>query len=113
MTKCGLDDTVWVDAGFQVFMSYGVSLGLAISLGSFNPNESNCYRDSIMICLINSATSLFSGFAVFAFIGFMAHETGLSVAEVTTTGPGLAFLVYPKGTSNVRNNPSATFIFMR
>ena len=87
-----------MDAGFQVSMSYGVCLGLAISLGSFNSNERPCYRDSILICVINSLTSFLAGFAVFAFIGFMSHETGLTIDEVTTTGPGLAFLVYPKGT---------------
>ena len=86
-------------------MSYGVSLGLAISLGSFNKDESTCYRDSIMVCVINSLTSLFAGSAVFAFIGFIAHETDQTIEEVTTTGPGLAFLVYPKGMVNtVRNN---------
>jgi len=95
-----IDVGVWIDACFQVFISYGVSMGLAVSLGSFNKGDANCYRDSILVCVANSFTSIMAGFAVFAFIGFIAHETKQSVEEVTTTGPALAFLVYPKGSYN-------------
>ena len=93
-----MDATVWIDACFQVFVSYGVSMAMAVTLGSFNKDDATCFRDSILVCVLNSLTSIFAGFAVFAFIGFIAHETNQTVDEVTTTGPGLAFLVYPKGT---------------
>jgi SNF family Na+-dependent transporter len=78
----------------------GISLFLIlviIALGSFNESTSKCRRDSLVVCFVNSMTSILAGFVVFGVIGYMSHITGLSIKEVTTEGPGLVFLVYPKG----------------
>ena len=91
------DSKVWVDAFFQVFMSYGCSLGLATSLGSFNKPANKSYRDSIMICVMNSLTSVFAGFAVFGFLGFMAEKSEKTIDQVAAAGPQLAFITYPIG----------------
>ena len=42
--------------------------------------------DSLVIPLMNSGTSIFSGFVIFSIIGFMANEAGLSVDKVVTHG---------------------------
>lgn len=57
------------------------------------------FRDSIIVPLVNSGTSIFAGFVVFSVIGFMSHETGLPVSTVATGGPGLAFVTYPEAIS--------------
>uniref|UniRef100_A0A673JDC6 Uncharacterized protein n=1 Tax=Sinocyclocheilus rhinocerous TaxID=307959 RepID=A0A673JDC6_9TELE len=53
-------------------------------------------RDCFWLCLLNSGTSLVTGFAVFSVLGFMAHEQGVPIEEVAESGPGLAFIAYPQ-----------------
>ncbi|XP_074554739.1 sodium- and chloride-dependent GABA transporter 2-like [Halichoeres trimaculatus] len=93
------DPQVWIEAGSQVFFSYAVCQGVLTALGSYNKYNNNCYRDCLALCCLNSATSIFAGFAVFSVLGFMAHELGLDIAEVAASGPGLAFIAYPKALS--------------
>nr|XP_020455092.1 sodium- and chloride-dependent GABA transporter 2-like [Monopterus albus] len=90
---------VWRDAGTQVFFSYAVCQGVLTALGSYNKYNNNCYRDCLALCCLNSATSIFAGFAVFSVLGFMADDLGITMEEVATSGPGLAFIAYPKALS--------------
>jgi len=45
---------------------------------------------------MNTGTSLYAGFVVFSVLGFMAHELNVDVKAVVASGPGLAFITYPK-----------------
>ncbi|XP_024921616.1 sodium- and chloride-dependent GABA transporter 3-like [Cynoglossus semilaevis] len=90
------DPQVWMDAGTQVLFSYAIGLGFLTSLGSYNTYNNDCYRDSFFLCLLNSATSVVAGFAIFSVLGFMMYEQGVHIAEVAESGPGLAFIVYPR-----------------
>uniref|UniRef100_A0AAV2J7L1 Transporter n=1 Tax=Knipowitschia caucasica TaxID=637954 RepID=A0AAV2J7L1_KNICA len=90
------DAQVWMDAGTQVFFSYAIGMGFLTSLGSYNTFKNDCYKDCFYLCLLNSATSVVAGFAIFSVLGFMTYETGLDIAEVAESGPGLAFIVYPR-----------------
>ncbi|XP_069573918.1 sodium- and chloride-dependent betaine transporter-like [Brachyistius frenatus] len=90
------DAQVWMDAGTQIFFSYAIGLGFLTSLGSYNTYNNDCYRDCFYLCLLNSATSIVAGFAIFSVLGFMTYEQGVDISEVAESGPGLAFIVYPR-----------------
>ncbi|CAL8316878.1 unnamed protein product [Arctogadus glacialis] len=87
---------VWIEAGTQVFYSYGVAAGTVNTLGSYNKKNNNCYKDSLWLCALNSGTSFVAGFAVFSILGFMAHQQDVTMDNVVESGPGLAFIAFPQ-----------------
>lgn len=69
------------------------------------------FRDCLILAVVNSATSFFSGFAIFSFLGFMAYEQNVPIADVAESGPGLAFLAYPKGVTMMPLAPLWSCLF--
>ncbi|XP_051546830.1 sodium- and chloride-dependent GABA transporter 2-like [Myxocyprinus asiaticus] len=102
---------VWHDAGTQVFFSYAVCQGVLTALGSYNKYNNDCYKDCIALCVLNSSTSIFAGFVVFSILGFMSHQLGLPMEEIVSSGPGLAFIVYPRALSLLTGPQIWSFLF--
>ena len=55
-------------------------------MSSYNKFNNNCYRDSLIVGVVNCGTSIFAGFVIFSILGFIAHEKGVSVDKVATDG---------------------------
>ncbi|KAJ8039179.1 Sodium- and chloride-dependent glycine transporter 1 [Holothuria leucospilota] len=106
-----LDAKTWYHATTQIFYSLGVSFGVLLTFSSYNKFHNNCYRDAIIVSLINCGTSIFAGFVIFSILGFMAHESGRSVKDVVDKGPGLAFIAYPEALARMPGSQFWSFLF--
>jgi len=94
--KMLLNPVVWKDAATQIFYSLSVSWGGLLTLSSYNPFRNNVYRDTYIVVCANSATSVYAGFAIFSYLGYMAHELSMPIEKIVAGGPGLAFMVWPE-----------------
>ncbi|KAM3614300.1 uncharacterized protein V6R79_012421 [Siganus canaliculatus] len=66
--------TVWLDAATQIFFSLSLAFGGLIAFSSYNAQKNNCERDTLIVGLVNSFTSLYASIPIFAILGFKANE---------------------------------------
>ncbi|KAL3841981.1 hypothetical protein ACJMK2_020057 [Sinanodonta woodiana] len=105
------DPRVWSDAATQIFYSLSACTGGMVAMASYNKFTNNCYRDSLIVGIINCGTSVFAGFVIFSILGFMALEKGTTVDKVAADGPGLAFIVYPEALARMPVAPMWSVFF--
>lgn len=86
---------VWHAAYSQIFFSLTVGFGVMIAYASFLPRKSDVVNNAIIIGLADAGTAFAGGIVVFSTLGYYAGVTGQPVADVVTSGPGLAFVTYP------------------
>lgn len=90
---------VWTAAFGQIFFTLSLAFGIMIAYASYLPRESNIPMDAFITCVGNCLFSFFAGFAVFATIGYLAHDRGVEVAKLKDVydlaGPKLIFITYP------------------
>jgi solute carrier family 6 amino acid transporter-like protein 5/7/9/14 len=105
------DSKVWGDAAVQIFYSLGPAWGGLITMSSFNKFHNNCYRDAVLVAIINCGTSVYAGFVIFSVVGYMAHALNVPIANATSSGPGLAFIAYPEGLAGMPIAPLWALLF--
>ena len=105
------DVTVWHKAASQIFFSLGITWGANLTMASFNTFNNDCHRDAILVSFINCGTSIFAGFVVFSYLGYMSAQTNQNVQEVVQSGPALAFIVYPEAMRTLPVPQMWSFLF--
>jgi len=102
---------VWYSAASQILFSLSLGWGSQFALCSYNNFKNNTLRDSILIGICNSATSIFAGFVVFTILGFLANKTGVPIEKVVNDGITLGFVSYPSAMAHMDMPPLWSFLF--
>ncbi len=88
---------VWLAAFSQIFFSMSIAFGIMLTYASYLPCRSNLTGTSVVAGFANSSFELLAGIGVFATLGFMAHQSHVTVAELDgLSGPILSFVTFPK-----------------
>ena len=69
------------------------------------------FSDAVIVAIINVLKSFFSGFVIFAILGFLAQELDVEVDKVIDQGPGLAFVVFPEMVTKLPGSSFWSFLF--
>lgn len=91
-----LDWNIWVGAYGQIFFTLSIGFGIMIAYSSYLPKKSDVVKNGIIAGISNSIFSIIVGFGVFGILGYMAVQQGVGIADVATSGIGLAFIAFPK-----------------
>lgn len=94
-----LSSEIWLAAASQIFFTLSLAFGIMVAYASYNEETQDVAADAYTTAITNSAISLFAGFVVFSVLGYMATSTGVGIEKVVASGPGLAFVVFPKALS--------------
>lgn len=77
-----LNPEVWVAALTQIFFSLSLGIGVMIAYGSYEKTTSDIVKSAYIIGIADASIAILSGMVVFCTLGFMAHESGDSLAEL-------------------------------
>lgn len=97
---------IWVDAIGQVFYSLSIMMAIMVAYGSFLKEDSNIAKDSMIIAFSDFAISVLSGIVLFTTMS----GTG-QLDNMTSSGIGTAFIVYPQSIVLLTNSGVANAIF--
>ncbi len=92
------DPTLWVDAVGQVFYSLSIMMAIMFAYGSYLGDDADVAGDAVIIAFSDMAISVLSGVVMFATMG----GTGM-LDNMTASGIGTAFIVYPQAIVNLTN----------
>ncbi|XP_034017222.1 sodium-dependent neutral amino acid transporter B(0)AT1-like [Thalassophryne amazonica] len=67
-----MNPQTWLDAGAQVFYSFGLAMGSLISFSSYNSVHNNCVNDALTLSAISGFTSIYSATVIYTIVGFRA-----------------------------------------
>jgi neurotransmitter:Na+ symporter, NSS family len=106
------DPGVWVAAYSQIFFSLSIAFGIMVTYSSYLRRRSNLTSTGLVVGFANSSFELLAGIGVFAALGFMAAQSGTTVAELENiSGVTLAFIAFPQIISMMPGGPLFGVLF--
>ncbi|UFU02155.1 sodium-dependent transporter [Ruania suaedae] len=103
------DAEVWIAAYGQIFFSLSIAFGIMITYAAHLKRKTNLTGSGLVVAFSNSGFEILAGIAVFSALGFLAQSQGVAIAEVATSGPGLAFVAFPSIISSIGGGLGAVF----
>ncbi|MBQ9886536.1 MAG: sodium-dependent transporter [Lachnospiraceae bacterium] len=100
------DPTLWVDAIGQVFYSLSIMMAIMFAYGSYLGDDADIAADAMIIAFSDMAVSILSGVVMFTTMG----GTGM-LDNITASGIGTAFFVYPMAIVNLTGSGVFNAIF--
>lgn len=100
------DPSLWIDAIGQVFYSLSIMMAIMVAYGSFLNEKANIAKDSMIIAFSDFAISVLSGIVLFTTMS----GTG-QLGNMTESGIGTAFIVYPQSIVLLTNSGITNAIF--
>jgi SNF family Na+-dependent transporter len=85
----------WRDAINQIIFSSSLGGGTLILYGSYRKKTEKVMISSVIVPIINSATSILAALVLFSFLGHMAHKFDMDIDDIPIEGLQLAFVAYP------------------
>lgn len=102
--------SLWIDAVGQVFYSMSVMMAIMFAYGSFLDRKSNIAEDCMVIAFSDMAVSVLAGIVLFTTM----YGSGMTAADMSTSGIGTAFIIYPMTIVTLTNSGifNAVFAFV-
>ncbi len=97
---------LWIDAVGQVFYSLSIMMAIMVAYGSFLKEDSNIAKDAMIVAFSDFAISVLSGIVLFTTMA----GTG-SLDNMTSSGIGTAFIVYPQSIVQLSGNGVVNAMF--
>ncbi|XP_071092774.1 sodium- and chloride-dependent glycine transporter 1-like [Haliotis cracherodii] len=91
-----LKPRMWIEACSSALFSLNIGLGNIITMAGHNKITRNCFRDALLVSMVDILFLVLAGFAFFATIGHVAHQRGVPVETFESSGFNLAFIAYPQ-----------------
>ena len=103
----------WVTATAQTFGSIGIAYGSMIHYSALNDKKASkdIFRDTFIIAIVNSLTSVAAAFIIFAVVGNISFTTGTPIKELGLEGMELVFVSYPRALAKIPFGPVWSVLF--
>lgn len=98
---------LWVEAIGQVFYSLSIMMAIMFAYGSFIDKGADIAADAMIIAFSDLAISVLSGIVLFTTM----YGTGMTTADMSTSGIGTAFMIYPTAIVNLSSSGVFNAIF--
>lgn len=101
------NSALWIDAIGQVFYSLSVMMAIMIAYGSYLGDDQNIASDAIIIAFSDMAISVLAGIVMFTTM----YGVGKTTGDMSASGIGTAFVIYPTAIVNLTNSGAVNAIF--